>query len=72
MGRSLLRDFGLPEPEPPKKVAAPQHWTCKILQGTGMLWIRKTGIHGGKLLVVYHVEFTVCVEPEESFGPNVI
>ena len=24
--RSRLRDFGHPEPEPPKKVAAPQHW----------------------------------------------
>ena len=24
-GRSRLRDLGLPEPEPPKKVAAPQH-----------------------------------------------
>ena len=24
--RSRLRDLGLPEPEPPKKVAAPQHW----------------------------------------------
>ena len=24
--RSRLQDLGLPEPEPPKKVAAPQHW----------------------------------------------
>ena len=24
--RSRLRDLGLPEPEPPKKVAALQHW----------------------------------------------
>ena len=28
--RSRLRDLGLPEPEPPKKVAAPQHWRRKI------------------------------------------
>ena len=24
--RNRLQDLGLPEPEPPKKVAAPQHW----------------------------------------------
>ena len=27
--QSRLRDLRLPEPEPPKKVAAPQHWFCK-------------------------------------------
>ena len=26
VGRSRLRDLGHQEPEPPKKVAAPQHW----------------------------------------------
>ena len=33
-GRSRLRDLGLPEPEPPKKVAAPQHclWLSNLRQ----------------------------------------
>ena len=27
LSRSRLHDLGLPEPKPPKKVAAPQHWS---------------------------------------------
>ena len=30
-GRSRLQDLGLPEPQPSKKVAAPQHWKTEIL-----------------------------------------
>ena len=36
MSRSRLRDLGLLEPGPPKKVAAPQHWLTRHKQSGGL------------------------------------
>ena len=38
--RSRLRDLGYQEPEPPNKVAAPQHWSAyknKLKSGSGLI-----------------------------------
>ena len=76
--RSRLRDLGLPEPEPPKKVAAPQHSTKHDLKAiyNGKCDPKKTCINNSlfksskwKMLVYGAGAAFFCLEPEPTqFG----